>query len=90
MTTKVHARRPRSRRWSMPAWMKPYRALLADYGLGIEDLMNDRESTFFNNEYRAAVIVGLKDQIGLLTRLNEAGMLAGSPGRTGGEGTDNG
>lgn len=61
--------------WTMPDWMKPYRSYLADYGLGIEALMNDHDSTFFNNEYRAAVIVGLKDQIGLLTRLHHAGRL---------------
>lgn len=67
--------RVKTKKWSMPAWMKPYRSHLADYGLGIEDLMNDHDSTFFNNEYRAALIVSLKNQVGLLARLHEAGVI---------------
>ncbi len=63
------------KKWVMPAWMEAYRKQLADYGLGIEDLMNDHSSTCFNNEYRALVCVGMKDQVALLERLHAAGLL---------------
>lgn len=66
--------------WVMPDWMESWRPLLADYGLGIEDLMNDHESTFFNNEYRAALCVAMKDQVALLTRLHAAGLLVSRAG----------
>lgn len=64
--------------WAMPEWMEPYRRVLEQsaYGLGVEELMNDHGATFFNNEYRAAVIVGLKEAVSVLTRLHKAGMLS--------------
>ena len=69
---------PRSRpkkKWVMPKWMKEWRWSLADYGLGVEELMNDHDSNIQNNDYRALVIVGLKEQVALLTRLHEQEML---------------
>lgn len=60
------------KKWTMPKWMEAYRALLADYGLGVEDLMNDHDSTFFNNEYRAALCISMKNQVALLERLHAA------------------
>jgi hypothetical protein len=66
--------------WVMPSWMEQYRAQLADYGLGVEDLMNDHESTTFNNAYRALVCVGMKEQVGLLARLYKDGCLTPSEG----------
>lgn len=63
------------KKWVIPSWMVPYRSMLADYGLGIEDLMNDHDSTTFNNEYCALVCVGMKEQVALLTRLNKADLL---------------
>lgn len=59
----------------MPEWMEPYRSLLVDYGLGIEDLMNDQETNSFNNAYRAFLIAEMRIQIGLLTRLYKTGLL---------------
>lgn len=61
--------------WVMPVWMEQYRNRLADYGLGVEDLMNDHSSTTFNNAYRALVCVGVKEQVALLTRLHDAGVI---------------
>lgn len=64
-----------AKKWKMPKWMEKYRAMLADYGLGIEDLMNDHDSNFQNNAYRAAVCVGMKNQVALLERLHAAGTI---------------
>ena len=75
--------------WVMPGWMEPYRAQLLDHSLGVEDLMNDRVSTFCppndlpplaaprqsNNEYRAALCVAMTFQVALLTRLRDEGLL---------------
>lgn len=68
-------------KWVMPSWMAPYREVLEEsaYGLGVEDLMNDHGSDFFNNAYRAAVIVGLKEAIHTLMRLRNAGLLRATP-----------
>ena len=61
--------------WTMPEWMERYRPYLGDYGLGVEDLMNDHDSTLQNNDYRALVIVGLKEQVRLLQLLYNAGLV---------------
>ncbi len=58
----------------MPSWMVPHRHYLADYGLGVEELMNDHTNVQVN-AYRALTAVGLKNQVELLTRLHDAGLL---------------
>lgn len=66
---------PKYKTWVMPAWMEHYREHLNDFGLGVEDLMNDHESKLDNNAYRAMVCVELKAQVRLLTSLHDHDML---------------
>jgi hypothetical protein len=62
--------------WTMPSWMEPYRAFFAaDLGNGVEDMMNDHDSSAFNNIVRFTMIAGTKAEISLLTRLHDAGLL---------------
>lgn len=65
-----------AKQWTMPAWMEPYRDMIADTGGNpIEELLNDHTTTIFENAPRAMICVAVKDQVGLLERLNKNGML---------------
>lgn len=60
--------------WVMPDWMEPCRPMFSNTGGNpIEELMNDTTTNIFNNAVRAALIVAVDAQVGLLTRLHEAG-----------------
>lgn len=62
--------------WVMPPWMEQYRKLFANTGgNSIEDLMNDHDSTCFNNVIRAGLIVCIESQVILLSRLYAKGLL---------------
>lgn len=62
--------------WAMPSWMEPYRELIADTGgNSIEELYNDTTTNARNNLIRAALILAVKDQVGLLYRLHRKGWL---------------
>jgi len=66
------------KRWTMPAWMEPYRAMIVNTGGNpIEELMNDdgTNSNVFNNAPRALICVAVKSQVQLLKALHEQGML---------------
>lgn len=67
---------PEAEPWTMPAWMEPYRELIADTGgNSIEELYNDSTTTARSNLIRAALIIAVKDQVGLLYRLHRLGCL---------------
>lgn len=63
-------------KWVMPDYLEKYRGLINNTGgLEIEELMNDKETTAFNNIYRAALIVSIDSQILLLEMLYKHGHL---------------
>jgi hypothetical protein len=73
MTPKKEKFKPK---WIMPKWMKKYRELIGDTGGNdIEELMNDHHTTVDINAPRALICVAVYDQVGLLTRLYNRGML---------------
>ena len=62
--------------WVMTEWMEPYRKLIHDTGgNSIEKLMNDHETVAQVNLYLAAICISVKDQVGLLYRLHNRGLL---------------
>ena len=64
--------------WKMPKWMGRFREVFQNTGgNSIEDLMNDHDSTAFNNVIRAGLIVSVDAQVTLLHRLASRGMLLG-------------
>lgn len=66
----------RKKKWKMPKWMEPYREAFQNTGgNSIENLMNDKSTTVFNNCVRAALIVAVSSQVDLLARLRDAGVL---------------
>jgi len=57
--------------------MEPYRSFIGDTGgNSIEDLMNDHHTNAFANYIRAMLIIAVNDQVRLLERLHENGILA--------------
>lgn len=70
------ARQPREK-WTMPAWMEPYRASISGNGEPVEVLMNyGEEVNVFNNAPLALICVAVKSQVSLLMRLHKDGQLA--------------
>jgi hypothetical protein len=68
----------RKKKWTMPAWMRPYRSMIVNTGGNdIEELVNDdgTNSNIFNNAPRAVLCVAVKSQVSLLEALHEAGRL---------------
>lgn len=62
--------------WVMPEWMEPYREMIGDTGGNpVEELVNDHDTTGWNNVIRAAMIVSVTSQVSLLHRLRDAGRL---------------
>ena len=62
--------------WTMPEWMEPYRRLINNTGGNvIEELLNDQETTAFNNAIRAGLIVAVSSQVALLGVLRRNGLL---------------
>ena len=58
--------------WVMPDWMEKYRPLISNTGgNSIEDLINDKETTAWNNLIRAVLISAVESQIGLLYALHQ-------------------
>ena len=69
---------PEERVWKMPKWMEPFRKMIVNTGgNAVEELMNDHDSTQFNNVIRAGLCVCVDSQVSLLTRLASAGKLIG-------------
>lgn len=63
-------------KWVMPDYLEKYRGLINNTGgLEIEELMNDKKTTAFNNIYRAALIISVDSQILLLETLYKHGHL---------------
>lgn len=63
--------------WTMPEWMEPYRELIRNTGGNpIEELVNDRTTNAQSNMIRAALIVAVESQVGLLMSLHAKGLLA--------------
>lgn len=61
---------------TMPEWMEKYRKLIGDTGgNSIEDLMNDHHTTIAVNAPRAMLCIAVNDQVGLLVRLHDSGLL---------------
>ncbi len=64
-------------KWTMPEWMEPYRDLFCNTGgNSVEELMSDKSANVANNAVRAALIVAVRSQVGLLTGMHERGLLA--------------
>jgi hypothetical protein len=66
--------------WVMPEWMEPYRDQIAgDGGNGVEDLMNrlrhNGENLAFSNIIVYVMACEVEAQVGILTRLHNAGLL---------------
>lgn len=65
--------------WTMPSWMEPYREDFVNTGgNSIEELMDDldRDKTMVQtNVVRFVLAVSVSSQVGMLTRLHEAGRL---------------
>lgn len=63
-------------RWTMPDWMEPFRNMISDTGGNpIEELMNDRHTTTFENAPRAILCVAVNAQVTLLERLHKSGRI---------------
>lgn len=64
--------------WQMPAWMEPYRALIASTGgNSVEELMNadSKEANIQVNAPLAMICVAVKVQVSLLEDLHAKGLL---------------
>lgn len=67
----------KTKRWLVPDWMKPYEHLITGHGgNGVEDIMNRNEPNLaFTNIIVYAMKCEVYGQVGMLTRLYEAGLL---------------
>ena len=58
--------------WVMPTWMEDFRSFLDRIGGGnpVEDLMNDHDSTTFNNAVRALLCCSMKSVVHMLETIH--------------------
>lgn len=62
--------------WKMPSWMEPYRELIGNTGgHSVEELYNDKKTNAQTNLVLAALIISVSDQVSLLYRLKNEGLL---------------
>jgi hypothetical protein len=62
--------------WTLPPYLEPFRQhILNTGGNELEDLVNDHDTTVFNNAPRAMCCACTKTQIALLIRLHRLGYL---------------
>lgn len=65
-----------NKQWTMPEWMEPYRNFVLNTGGNpIEELMNDQVDARINLP-RAVLCACTAAEIGMLARLQSAGLLA--------------
>ena len=63
-------------KWAMPEWMEPYRVLFNNTGGNtVEECMNRKDVTVFNNAPMALICVAVEAQVGLLMSLYDKGKL---------------
>lgn len=64
--------------WKMPPWMEKYREFFGNTGGNtVEDLMNrdPREANIFINAPVALICVAVENQVGILMRLYDKGLI---------------
>jgi hypothetical protein len=62
--------------WVMPQWMEPYRQHFHNTGGNtIEEVMNRKDITVFNNAPMALICTAVESQVALLHTLHKAGLL---------------
>lgn len=65
--------------WTMPPHLERFRDHITNTGgNSIESLMNDHDSTLFNNAIRATLIIAVKSQMSLLETLHSLNLLPSS------------